>query len=85
MNETDWDQAIRQLSEAADHLGVLARCLAIGPDLDRWRSGEEVAGMLAADALDQARGDLERLSAGEAATLLELVKRLLEELPGPLE
>lgn len=41
--------------------------------------------MSAADALDQARGDLERLSDGEAATLLELVRRLLDELPLPLE
>lgn len=41
--------------------------------------------MSAADALDQARGDLERLSDGAATSLLELVQRILDDLPVPLE
>ncbi len=41
--------------------------------------------MSAADALDQARGDLERLSGGGATNLVELVRRIMDELPVPLE
>lgn len=33
---------------------ILARCLAVVPEITRWRNGESVAGMVAADALDQA-------------------------------
>lgn len=41
--------------------------------------------MLAADALDQARGELERLASGGASSLLDLVERIAEALPVPLE
>ena len=41
--------------------------------------------MLAADGLDQARGDLERLVAGGATSLLDLVNRVAEALPAPME
>ena len=41
--------------------------------------------MLAADGLDQARGELERLAAGGAQSLLDLVERGAEALPMPME
>ena len=85
MQESEWDEVVRELSDAAARVAILARCLAVSPELARWRAGEEVAGMSAADALDQARGDLERLAGGAANSLLELVQRILDELPVPLE
>lgn len=65
---------------------VLSRCLSVAPQLELWRgSHEELAGTDAANALDQARGDLERLVAGGAAALLQRVGSLIDELPTPLE
>jgi hypothetical protein len=65
---------------------VLSRCLAVAPQLDVWRgSHDEFAGTDAANALDQARGDLERLVAGGGAALLQRVGSILDELPTPWE
>jgi hypothetical protein len=85
MDDVDWDAAIREQTEASERLAILARCLGVAPELDRWRAGEDVGGMLAADGLDQARGELERLAAGAAQSLLDLVERGAEALPMPME
>lgn len=86
MEETQWDEALVQLTKAADTVLVLSRCLAVQPHLMRWKAdGNQLGGQLAADGLDQARGDLERLADGGATNLALLVERLLEVLPAPLE
>jgi hypothetical protein len=85
VNDADWNQLVDQLSDAAGQMTVLARCLSVGPELGQWKAGDDLAGMSAADALDQARGDLERLAEGGATASLELLHRLLDELPAPLE
>ena len=85
MRDEEWDRVVGQLTAAAEGVVVLARCLAVGPELAKWRAGDEIAGMSAADGLDQARGDLERLAGGGAANLLGVVQRVLRELPVPLE
>ncbi|WP_374455389.1 hypothetical protein [Nocardioides sp.] len=85
MQNESWDNDLDQLGDAADRVATLARCLAVGTELRNWRDGDDIAGMSAADALDQARGDLERLVSGEAAALLGLVQRVVKELPAPLE
>lgn len=85
VEDIDWDVEIGELTEAAERVAILARCLAVGPDLARWRAGDDLRGMLAADGLDQARGDLERLVAGGATSLLDLVNRVAGALPQPME
>jgi len=85
VEDVDWDSAISELTEAAERVAILARCLGVGPELARWRAGENLGGMLAADGLDQARGDLERFLAGGATSLLDLVNRVAEALPAPME
>ncbi|WP_030529664.1 hypothetical protein [Phycicoccus jejuensis] len=85
MDDVEWDAANRALIEASERAATLARCLAVAPELDCWRAGEDLGGMLAADALDQARGELERLASGGASSLLDLVERIAEALPVPLE
>ena len=86
VDETEWADAVTQLETAADAVHVLSRCLAVKPHLMRFRAdGNELEGHLAADALDQALGDLERLAEGGARELAALVERLLEGLPTPLE
>ena len=86
VNEAQWDEVLMQLTKAADSVAVLSRCLAMQPHLMRWKvDGNQLEGQLAADALDQARGDLERLAEGGAARLASLVEGLLEVLPVPLE
>ena len=86
MNQGEWDEAITALDDAANRVAVLSRCLDVGPHLRRWsEASTPVEGATAADGLDQARGDLERLAAGGAADLVQLVERFLEVLPTPLE
>lgn len=85
VDDVEWDSAMSDLNEAAERVAILARCLGVGPELARWRAGEDLGGMLAADGLDQARGDLERLVAGGAASLLHLVIRVAGALPAPME
>lgn len=86
MEDAQWNEDLARLMNAADSIAVLSRCLAVQQHLARWRTtGDAPQGQLAADALDQARGDLERLSAGQAADLLALVERLLSVLPTPIE
>jgi hypothetical protein len=85
VKDVDWESAISELTEAAERMAILSRCLGVGPELARWRAGEDLGGMLAADGLDQARGDLERLVAGGATSLLDLVNRVAEALPAPME
>jgi len=73
---------MRQLAEAADRFDVLARCLAVTPQLQAWRlTGEALSGTDAANALDQAVGDLERLASGDATKIAEGVQSVLTELP----
>ncbi|MGG5260351.1 hypothetical protein [Phycicoccus avicenniae] len=85
MDDAEWDATKRALIEASERAATLARCLTVAPELDRWRAGEDLGGMLAADALDQACGELERLVSGGARSLLDLVERIAETLPVPLE
>ncbi len=85
MDDAEWDVAIRELTEASERAAILARCLGVAPELGRWRAGENLGGMLAADGLDQARGELQRLAAGGAKSWLDLVERVAEALPVPME
>lgn len=87
MDETEWNETLAQLAKAADDIAVLSRCLAVQPHLLRWQAAPDnvLEGQLAADGLDQARGDLERLADGRASELTSLVERLLSVLPIPLE
>ena len=85
MGDAEWSMALQELADASERLAILARCLGVGPELARWRNGEELGGRLAADGLDQARGALERLVAGGAKSLLELVDGITRGLPIPLE
>ncbi len=86
MDEAQWDETLIQLTKAADTVAVLSRCLAVHPHLTRWKAdGDQLEGQLAADGLDQARGDLERLANGGASELVSVVERLLQILPVPLE
>ena len=81
-----WSASLREFTEAADMFAVLSRCLSVASQFDLWRrSHEEVAGADAANALDQARGDLERLVAGGGAALLQRVDSILDQLPTPWE
>ena len=67
-------------------MAILSRCLGVAGDLRAWKQTDATLnGAMAADGLDQARGDLERLANGEAGELLLLVSSLLDELPVPLE
>jgi hypothetical protein len=86
VDDQTWAVSLRKFTEAADMFAVLSRSLSVAPQLDVWRgSHEELAGTDAANALDQARGDLERLAAGGAAALLQRVGAVLDELPTPWE
>jgi hypothetical protein len=65
---------------------VLARCLDVAPKLESWRNTrDQSSGNDAADALDQAVVDLERLASGDAAALVVTIRQLLDALPTPLE
>lgn len=82
MDEQVWENAIRTLSTAADRLAVLSRCVGVESQLRAWRTtGDDVQGGDAANALDQARGDLEWLSSGELTALARTVEELLDVLP----
>lgn len=82
MDDAIWAETTRELSEAAEMMTILSRCLSVDPQLQEWkRTADEVAGGDAANALDQARGMLERLTDGGAAALLEHIDALLSELP----
>jgi hypothetical protein len=82
MDEALWVDTTNALASAAESVVILARCLAVGPQLDDWRrSGDEVRGGDAANALDQARGMLERLMGGEGQALAAQIETLLEVLP----
>ena len=72
---------------AANDLMLLGRCLAVDDRLTEWESASDpVAGGIAADGLDQARGLLEELvNGGRAAELLTAVRRLAAKLPPPIE
>ena len=86
VQDEDWERAVSQLSAAANQMAVLSRCLDMATQLQAWRTGgDDLAAADAANALDQARGDLERLAAGEASGLLGTVEQLLERLPTPWE
>jgi hypothetical protein len=82
MDEQVWENSIRTLSTTADRFGVLSRCLGVESQLRAWRAtGDDTQGGDAANALDQARGDLEWLSSGELTTLACTIKSLLAALP----
>ena len=86
MDDSQWTTALNDLDKAAEMATVLGRCLAIRPELDAWRvTRAELHGIGAANALDQARGDLERLSSGGLHALVHLVESILAELPTPWE
>lgn len=85
VDDLEWASAVRDLSAASESVGILSRCLGVSGELTRWRAGNELDGLTASDALDQARGDLERLAGGGAQALVDLVVRIVSELPQPLE
>lgn len=86
MDDEAWNEYRVTLASAAAMFTVLANCMGVVEHLDKWRStADGLQGMLAADGLDQARGDLERLASGGAEGLLATVDTLLELLPTPLE
>ncbi|WP_297736326.1 hypothetical protein [Nocardioides sp.] len=60
MDDETWETALRTLSTATDRLDVLSRCVGVETQLRAWRAtGDGARGGDAANALDQARGDLE--------------------------
>jgi hypothetical protein len=82
MDDTTWNSALTTLGAAADRIEILSRCVGVLPQLAEWRAtGAEIAGGDAANALDQARGDLEWLASEEGAELLAAITSLLEILP----
>jgi hypothetical protein len=86
VDDQTWSAALDDLARSADMFAVLSRCLAITPQLDAWREARtDLPGTDAANGLDQARGELERLSSGGAAALLQRVEAVLNELPTPWE
>ena len=86
MDEADWATAQQTFQTAANDLATLAACLDVHDYLSTWRSTrEELAGVLAADALDQAEGLLVELADGGASSLLETVRSARQELPPSAE
>ncbi|VTU41468.1 hypothetical protein H4P1_00081 (plasmid) [Variovorax sp. PBS-H4] len=86
MNESDWASSGLQLTDAANRFEVLSRCLAVTAQITEWQqTRDEWSGADAANALDQALGDLKRLASGEAAALVQVVQRVLHDLPPPWE
>ncbi len=86
MDDAAWSTAVEALARSADEMHILARCLDVRGHLDEYRaSREDLAGALAADALDQALGLLEELANGEASRLAATVRSVLHALPPPLE
>jgi hypothetical protein len=86
VEKAQWDIAVASLEDAAERVATLSRCLDVADNLRAWKqSGTSLNGASAADALDQARGDLERLAGGQADELLQVVTLLLDELPVSLE
>lgn len=82
MDDAMWADTTRELADAAEMMTILSRCLSVEPQLQEWKqTAADVAGGDAANALDQARGMLERLTGGGAAALLEHIDVLLSELP----
>lgn len=86
MDEAVWADAGDSLARAADSMAILARCLDVGPQLGDWRrTADQVRGGDAANALDQARGILERMMGGEAQALIERIETVLDDLPAAWE
>lgn len=82
MDEVAWSDTTDSLAKAAESVLILSRCLDVNAQLADWRrTGDEARGGDAANALDQARGMLERLLDGEGAALLARIETLLDELP----
>lgn len=79
------DEDINQLKLAVEDLALLSRCLDVSEALTEWGTGNTIAGGVAADGLDQARGLVEELVAGDAAALLRIIERVSAALPPPLE
>lgn len=86
MDSSDYQEAVQYLDLSARDVQLLGRLLDQREHLVAWRDyGASSSGALASDALDQARGLLEELAAGEAARLLSVVQRLLAVLPAAAE
>ena len=82
----DVNRLVTDLSADAEWFQILTNCLDVVSQLQRWATDQdEIAGGDAANALDQARGMLERLTPQRVAELSKLVDDLLETLPGPWE
>jgi len=80
VDEADWQQAAFELSGFADEGALAARLADQSELLTAFRGGDEAAGALAADALDQLEGilgDLER----DLPRLRAAVAYLLAHLP----
>lgn len=82
MDDQTWISSVSELRRAVGPLEVLTNCVKVTAHLDAWRvAGDEVAGGTAADALEQAKGMLERLRGDEGQQLLALIETLTDQLP----
>lgn len=78
-------EAIEQLLNGlSGDLGLASRLASVSPQLEAWRAGDKVAGLVAADALDQLEGLVNDLVA-ELREFQRLLPALLGDLPEPPE
>ena len=86
MDDAEWKLAMEKLERAAESVAVLSRCLGVSAQLEHWRAHhDDLSGVDAANALDQAAGLLEQMANGHARQLLDDVEALLKQLPAPWE
>ena len=72
--------------QAFSELSLLVRCLDLDDRLRAWDDvADVVSGVVAADALDQARELVEELASSGAEALLLVVVRIASALPPPME
>jgi hypothetical protein len=75
-----------RIQNAARDLAVVARLLDVSDQRANWMASKDATeGVIAADALDQARGLLEELVGGELSATLLAVERVARALPPPIE
>lgn len=76
-----WTQELRScLTHVVADAALAARLAGVGAELDRWESGDQDAGVLAADALDQLLGIVPDL-VSSLEQLRALVPAALADLP----
>lgn len=84
LDEGEWQQAAADLQGLVEEAGLASRLADIGERLRRWREGEDEAGGLAADALDQLAGVLGDLQI-DLPRIRDGVNYLLQKLPPTLD